>query len=461
MTPNSLHARDIASLVHQQTNLDQHARDGAVIIERGEGCRVWDSEGREYIEAMAGLWCASLGFSERRLADAAHRQMLELPYYHTFFQKGHTPAVELAEKLLQVAPAGMRRVLFQCSGSEANDAAIKLAWLYWGIQGQPGRTKMIGRVRGYHGNTVASVSLSGQPHMHAGFNLPLPGFLHTENPNFYRFSHEGETEEAFSGRMADSLEALIVAEGPETIAAFFAEPVQGGGGAITPPRGYFELIQAVLRKYDILFIADEVICGFGRTGNMWGCDTYGLQPDMVSCAKQLSAAYQPISALMVGERVHEAMLEASRRHGSFGHGYTYGGHPVACAVALETLRIYEERDIVGHVRAVSPAFLDGLAAYADHPLVGDVRGVGLIAGVELVADKATRAPFPAGAGVGLRVQAGCEAAGLIVRAIGDRIAFTPPLIMDEAEIAVMCGRFGQGLDAAWRGMQGAPGLAAE
>jgi len=455
MTPNSLHARDIASLVHQQTNLDQHARDGAVIIERGEGCRVWDSEGREYIEAMAGLWCASLGFSERRLADAAHKQMLELPYYHTFFQKGHTPAVELAEKLLQVAPAGMRRVLFQCSGSEANDAAIKLAWLYWGIQGQPGRTKMIGRVRGYHGNTVASVSLSGQPHMHAGFNLPLPGFLHTDNPNYYRFSHEGETEEAFSGRMADSLEALIVAEGPETIAAFFAEPVQGGGGAITPPRGYFELIQAVLRKYGILFVADEVICGFGRTGNMWGCDTYGLQPDMVSCAKQLSSAYQPISALMVGERVHEAMLEASRRHGSFGHGYTYGGHPVACAVALETLRIYEERDIVGHVRAVSPAFLDGLAAYADHPLVGDVRGVGLIAGVELVADKATRAAFPAGAGVGLRVQAGCEAAGLIVRAISDRIAFTPPLIMDEAEIAEMCGRFGQGLDAAWRGMQGA------
>ena len=461
MTPNSLHARDIACLVHQQTNLDQHARDGAVIITRGEGCRVWDSEGKQYIEAMAGLWCASLGFSERRLADAAHRQMLELPYYHTFFQKGHAPAIELAEKLLSVAPAGMRRVLFQCSGSEANDAAIKLAWLYWGVQGQPGRTKMIGRVRGYHGNTVASVSLSGQPHMHAGFNLPLPGFLHTDNPNFYRFSHEGETEEGFSQRMAESLEALIVAEGPDTIAAFFAEPVQGGGGAITPPRGYFEGIQAVLRKYGILFVADEVICGFGRTGNMWGSDTYSLQPDMVSCAKQLSAAYQPISALMVGGRVHEAMLEASRRHGSFGHGYTYGGHPVACAVALETLRIYEERDIVGHVRSVAPAFLDGLAAYAGHPLVGDVRGVGLIAGVELVADKAARTPFPPGSEVGLRVQGACEAAGLIVRAIGDRIAFTPPLIIDAAEIGEMCRRFGQGLDAAWREMQAAPSLAAE
>ena len=461
MTPNSLHARDIASLVHQQTNLDQHARDGGMIITRGEGCRVWNSEGREYIEAMAGLWCASLGFSERRLADAAHKQMLELPYYHTFFQKGHAPAVELAEKLLSVAPPGMARVLFQCSGSEANDAAIKLAWLYWGMQDQPQRTKMIGRVRGYHGNTVASVSLSGQPHMHAGFNLPLPGFVHADNPNYYRFSHDGETEEAFSQRMADNLEALIQAEGPGTIAAFFAEPVQGGGGAITPPRGYFAAIQAVLRRHDILFIADEVICGFGRTGNMWGCDTYDLQPDMVSCAKQLSAAYQPISALMVNARVHRAMLEASRRHGTFGHGYTYGGHPVACAVALETLRIYEERDIVGHVRSVSPAFLDGLAAYADHPLVGDVRGVGLIAGVELVADKTTRAPFPSSTGIGLKVQAGCEAAGLIIRAIGDRIAFTPPLIIDEAEIAALCDRFGQGLDTAWRDMQSAQSMAAE
>ena len=326
MTPNSLHARDIASLVHQQTNLDHHARDGALIIQRGEGCRVWDSEGREYIEAMAGLWCASLGFSERRLADAAHRQMLELPYYHTFFQKGHTPAVELAEKLLSVAPAGMHRVLFHAAGRRRT-TRDQAGLLLLGHPGPAGADKMIGRVRGYHGNTVASVSLSGQPHMHAGFNLPLPGFVHTENPNYYRFSHEGETERAFGGRMADSLEALIVAEGPETIAAFFAEPVQGGGGAITRRGGYFERIQAVLRKYGILFVADEVICGFGRTGNMWGCDTYDLQPDMVSCAKQLSSAYQPISALMVGEQVHEAMLEASRRHGTFGHGYTYWRAP--------------------------------------------------------------------------------------------------------------------------------------
>ncbi len=460
MQPNSLHARDIASLVHQQTDLDRHSREGAVLMDRGEGCRVWDTEGREYIEAMAGLWCASLGFSERRLADAAHRQMLKLPYYHTFFAKGHEPAVELAERLLAVAPPGMARVLFQCSGSEANDAAIKLAWNYWGVQGQPQRRKFIGRVRGYHGNTVATASLSGQPHMHQGFGLPLPGFVHADNPNYYRFYEAGESEEAFSARMAANLEALIQAEGPETIAAFFGEPVQGGGGAITPPRGYWPAIQAVLKRHGILLVADEVICGFGRTGSMWGCETYGIEPDMISCAKQLSAAYQPISALLVSTGVHEALLEGSRRYGSFGHGYTYGGHPVACAVAIETLKIYEERDIVGHVRDVAPTFLRGLEAFRGHPLVGDVRGVGLIAGVELMADKAARQPYPAAAGVGGRVQAACERHGLIVRAIGDRIAFTPPLILDHAEAAKLCARFGRGLDAAWAEMQGGPARAA-
>ncbi len=460
MQPNSLHARDIATLIHQQTDLDRHSREGAVLIDRGEGCRVWDTEGREYIEAMAGLWCASLGFSERRLADAAHRQMLKLPYYHTFFQKGHEPAVELAERLLAVAPHGMARVLFQCSGSEANDAAIKLAWNYWGVQGQPQRRKFIGRTRGYHGNTVATVSLSGQPHMHQGFGLPLPGFVHADNPNYYRFHEAGESEEAFSARMAANLEALIQAEGPDTIAAFFSEPVQGGGGAITPPRGYWPAIQSVLKRYGILLVADEVICGFGRTGSMWGCETYGIEPDMISCAKQLSAAYQPISALLVSTGVHEALLEGSRRHGTFGHGYTYGGHPVACAVAIETLKIYEERDIVGHVRDVSPTFLGGLEAFRDHPLVGDVRGVGLIAGVELMADKAARQPYSAAAGGGGRVQAACERHGLIVRAIGDRIAFTPPLILDHAEAAELCARFGRGLDAAWSEMQGKPDLAA-
>ncbi|MDR3510747.1 MAG: aminotransferase [Caulobacteraceae bacterium] len=448
MNRSQLHELDAHSLVHQQTNLYDHQQNGAVLMERGEGVRVWDVEGREYIEAMAGLWSASLGFSEHRLAKAAYDQMLKLPFYHTFFSKGHGPAVELAAKLLSIAPAPMARVLFQCSGSEANDAAIKLAWHYNVMRGKPEKRKIIGRVRGYHGNTVAAASLSGQPHMYAGFNLPLPGFIHADNPNYYRFGEQGESEEQFSARMAERLEALILAEGPDTIAAMFVEPVQGGGGAITPPRGYFEAIQPILKRHDILLCVDEVICGFGRTGNLWGSETYGIAPDMLSCAKQLSAAYQPISALLISEPIFESLIEGSKRNGSFGHGYTYGGHPVPCAVALEVLKIYEERDILGHVRAMSLIFLGELEKLREHPLVGDVRGVGLIAGVELVQDRATKAPYPDAVKAGPEVERACLEHGLIVRAIGDRIAFTPPLIIDQAEIVEMAARFHKGLDTA-------------
>ena len=452
MRPNSLHAADIAHFVHQQTDLAEQSH-GAVLMARGEGVHVFDTEGREYIEAMAGLWCASLGFSEKRLADAAYKQLLSLPYYHTFFQKGHEPAVRLAEQLIELAPPGLTHVLFQCSGSEANDAAIKLIWYFNNMRGQPAKKKLIGRIRGYHGNTVATASLSGQPHMQADFDLPLGDrFLHVMNPNYYRAHEPGETELQFSARCAAELEALIEREGPGTIAAFFAEPVQGGGGAITPPEGYFQAIIPILKRHDILFVADEVICGFGRTGRMWGCDTYGITPDILTSAKQLTAAYQPLSATLISASIHAALVEGSKKHGSFGHGFTYGGHPVACAVALETLAIYAERDMLGHVQRVSPAFLDGLAAFRGHPLVGDVRGVGLIAGVELMADKANRTPFQPGQKIGLLVQQKCHEAGLVVRAIGDRIAFTPPLIITEAEIAEMCRRFGEGLDAAWMAM---------
>ncbi|WP_431301494.1 aminotransferase [Sediminicoccus sp. BL-A-41-H5] len=454
MRPNSLHAADIAHFIHQQTDLADHHEHGAVLMARGEGVHVFDTEGREYIEAMAGLWCASLGFSEKRLADAAYKQLLALPYYHTFFQKGHEPAVRLAEKLIEMAPGNLTHVLFQCSGSEANDAAIKLIWYYNNQRGKPSKKKLIGRIRGYHGNTVATASLSGQPHMQADFDLPYGDrFLHISNPNYYRAHEPGETELQFSARMAAELEALIEREGPENIAAFFAEPVQGGGGAITPPEGYFQAIQPILKKHDILFVADEVICGFGRTGHMWGCQTYGITPDILTCAKQLTAAYQPLSATLISAPIQEALIQGSKKHGSFGHGFTYGGHPVACAVGLETLAIYAERDMVGHVQRVSPAFLGGLAAFRGHPLVGDVRGVGLIAGVELMADKTTRTPFDPARKVGVLVQQKCHEAGLVVRAIGDRIAFTPPLIMTEAEIALMCRRFGQGLDAAWMAMR--------
>lgn len=448
MIANSHDLVDRAALIHQQTDLAAYQESGGTIMQKGEGVYVYDENGNKYLEAMAGLWCASLGFSEKRLADVAYRQLLELPYYHTFFAKSHVPGAELADRLLAIAPKGMSKVMFQCSGSEANDAAIKLVWYYNNALGRPRKKKIIGRVRGYHGNTVASVSVSGQPHMQGDFDVPLPMFRHTENPHWYRFHEEGESEEAFSQRMADALETLILAEGPDTVAAFFAEPVQGGGGAITPPKGYFEKIQPILKKYDILFVADEVICGFGRTGNMWGSETYGLEPDMVSCAKALSASYQPISALMINDKIYQAMISESKKLGTFGHGFTYGGHPVACAVALETLKIYDERDILGHVRKVSPLMQDGLKATEDHPLVGNARGIGLIAGVEIMADKAKRIPFAPEQKAGVVVQDECQKAGLIVRAIGDRIAFTPPLIITAAEIDEMLTKFRKGLDGA-------------
>ena len=445
---NSPHARDQRYLVHQQTELKTYREQGGTLMARGNGIHVIDESGKEYIEAMAGLWCASLGFSEKRLAEAGYKQLLDLPYYHTFFDKGHLASVDLAEKLLSIAPKSMSRALFQCSGSEANDAAIKLVWYYHNAIGKPEKKKIIGRERGYHGNTVASVSVSGQPHMRAGFDIPLPMFKHTDNPHYYRFHNEGETEEQFSDRMAANLEALILAEGPDTVAAFFGEPVQGGGGAITPPRTYWEKIQKVLRKYDVLLIADEVIAGFGRTGNMWGCETYGIQPDMISCAKALSAAYQPISALMISDKIYNAVESLSATHGTFGHGFTYGAHPVACAVALETLKIYEERDIVGQVRRVGPAMQAGLEKFRDHPLVGDVRGVGLFTGVELMKDAKARTPWAVEQKVGTMVMDHALRHGLIVRAIGDRIAFTPPLIITEEQIGEMCKRFRLALDDA-------------
>jgi len=459
MRTNSAHQRDTRYLIHQQTNLDDYARDGGVLMARGDGVYVIDDRGNRYLEAMAGMWCASLGFSEKRLAEAAYKQMLELPYYHTF-NRAHMPSIDLAEKLIEIAPKvsdadPLAHVLLQCSGSEANDTAIKLIWYYFNAIGRPQKKKIIGRQRGYHGNTVATVSLSGQPHMHRDFDLPLGDrFLHTENPHYYRYAEPGESEEAFAERLAQQLEALILAEGPDTIAAFFAEPVQGGGGAITPPATYFERVQAILKKYEILFLVDEVICGFGRTGNMWGAETYGIKPDLLTCAKALSASYQPISALLVTDAIYEAMLSQSRKLGTFGHGFTYAGHPVACAVALETLKVYEEDGIVERVRALAPRMKAGLEALRDHPLVGDVRGVGLMYGVELVADKRTRVPFDPKLKVGQLVLVECQKVGLIVRAIEDRIAFTPPLIITEAQIDEMCGLFRRGLDAAWAGLRG-------
>jgi 4-aminobutyrate--pyruvate transaminase len=444
--PNSPHARDIASLVHPQTNLRKHLDIGPTIMTKGQGIRVFDDAGRDFIDGAAGLWCASLGFGVERLARVAYEQMKNIGYYHTYRHTSNTVAIDLAEKLLQIAPVPMSRVLLQCSGSEANDTAIKLVWYYWNAVGKPERRKIIARHMAYHGSTCAAVSLSGKPDMHADVGLPFAPFKHTEFPHYYRLHRDGETEEQFSTRMAEALEKMIVEEGPETIAAFWAEPVMGAGGGILPPQGYFEKVQTVLRKYDILFVADEVICGFGRTGNMWGSQTFDLQPDMISCAKAISAGLQPISAVLINQRVFDAMLQESDKLGSFAHGYTHAGHPVTAAVALETLKIYEEMDIVGHVRRVEPTFLGKLKALEAHPLVGDVRGCGLLAGLEIVQDKVTRAAHPAALSVAARLETNARKHGLIARFIGNRIAFSPPLIITEAEVEEMVHRLALALD---------------
>src|ERR1700689_1206397 len=392
--------RDIATTIHPYTNLKLHETEGPLVMTGGNGVFVSDEAGKSYLEGLAGLWCASLGFSEKRLAEAAYRQMLKLPFYHTFAHKATDIGIELAEKLLSIAPVPMSKVFFVNSGSEANDTVVKLVWYYNNAIDRPRKKKIISRTKAYHGVTVASASLTGLPNNHRDFDLPIANILHVDCPHFYRFGLPGETEEEFASRMADSLEQRILSEGPETVAAFIAEPIMGAGGVLLPPATYWEKIQAVLKKYDVLLIADEVICAFGRTGEMWGSTTYGIEPDMITCAKALSAAYLPIGAVMVAPTIYDALVKESEKIGVFSHGFTYSGHPVSSAVALETLKIYEQDDILSHVRRIAPRMQAGLRKFADHPLVGEVRGVGLIGAVELVADKATKVPFDAVLGIG-------------------------------------------------------------
>ncbi len=445
---NSAAARDIANVLHPYTDLKMHQEVGPVVITQGEGVRVWDDNGKEYIEAVAGLWCASLGFDNERLVQAAANQMRKLPFYHGFGAKSHEPCIDLAELLIQRAPVPMSKVFFANSGSEANDSAIKMIWYFNNAVGRPKKKKIIGRVKGYHGITLASSSLTSIPHNHRSFDVPLPGFIHTICPHYYRGAEPGESEEAFASRCADELERLILAEDPNTVAAMFAEPVMGAGGVIVPPDGYFEKIQAVCRKYDILFVADEVICGFWRTGNYWGSQTFNIQPDIITTAKALSSSYLPISAVMVNDRVFQGLASESNAIGTFGHGFTYSGHPVPAAVAIETLKIYDETDIGSHVREVGPYMQRALRdRFADHPLVGEVRGIGLIGAIELVADKNTRQNFDPTAKIGARWVKLGEQNGVISRAVpGDILCFSPPLIITAAEIDRMVDAVGRALD---------------
>ena len=441
---------DIAHHLHPYTQLRALEREGPLVIVQGDGVHVIDEHGKRYLEAMSGLWCASLGFSETRLADAASRQLRRLPYYHSFNGKVPGPVTDLVAKLAQWAPTpALRegRLLFANSGSESNDTAFKLVRYVHNARGEPLKKKIIARQKGYHGVTAAAASLSGLPSMHQHFDLPLPGVLRVSAPHFYGNAQPGESEAAFVDRLVAELEELIAREGPETIAAFIAEPVQGAGGVIVPPAGYFPRVQALLKRHRILFIVDEVITGFGRLGQPFGTHVYDLQPDLLTVAKQMTSAYVPMSALFVSDAVYQTVADASAGVGTFGHGYTYSGHPLACAMALETLKIYESDDIVGHVQRVGPRLQAGLRRFAGHPRVGEARGLGLIGALELAEDPASRKPFDPQRGVGAAFVRHAQARGMITRYLGgDVIAFSPPLIIREAEIDALLEKTALALD---------------
>ncbi|MEX0407583.1 aspartate aminotransferase family protein [Aquibium sp. LZ166] len=444
--PNSPHARDKAYALHPYTNARAHERRGPTVIESGKGIYVRDDQGNEYIEGLAGLWSVAVGFGEERLVEAAAAQMRRLPYYHSFSHKANNPAIDLAEKVASLAPAGLNRVFFANSGSEANDTVVKLLWYFNNARGRPQKKKIISRIRGYHGITVASGSMTGLPWNHRDFDLPLPNFLHTACPHHYRHAWEGESEEEFASRLAGQLEQLILAEGPATIAAFIGEPVMGAGGVLVPPRTYWQKVQAVCRKYDVLIIADEVITGFGRTGRMFGCELFDIKPDMLVLSKQITSSYLPLSAIVISDELYAGIADNSDRLGNFGHGFTTSGHPVATAVALENIRIIEEDGLVANAAAMGERLQAGLGELRDHPMVGEVRGVGLIAAVELVADPATKRAFDPLGKVGAAFFERGHGHGLIVRAVQDSIALCPPLIINAEQVDEVLKRFRLTLD---------------
>jgi len=438
--------RDVQSVLHPYTNLVKFRETGPMIIERGQGVRVYDEQGKDYIEAMAGLWCTALGWGDNELAETAAEQMRKLSFGHLFGGKSHEPAIALAEKLKEVAPFPVGKVFFANSGSEANDTQVKLYWYASNARGETKKKKILSRNKAYHGVTLASASLTGLANNHRSFDLPFDFARFAECPHYYHAAEPGETELQFSARMGANLDALIQKEGPDTIAAMIAEPVMGAGGVILPPEGYFDQVVRVLGKHGIPLIADEVITGFGRTGNWFGATTYGFEPDSMSIAKALSSAYLPISAVLLSPELSEIVEQESGKIGTFGHGFTYSGHPVSAAVALKTIEIYQRRDLVGHVRHVAPLFQKRLRALSEHPLVGEAVGVGLIGAIELVADKATKRNFEPAKQAGATFGNFAQEEGLIVRPLlGDRIALCPPLVITEGEIGELFDRLERAL----------------
>jgi len=420
-----------------------------VTVERGEGCYVWDNHGNKYLEGLAGLWCTALGYGNQEVIATATEQMNKLTFNHMFGGKTHQVAIDLADKLADMIPMKDAVISFGNSGSDANDTHIKLLRYYHEAIGKPHCRKIIARERSYHGVTVAAASLTGLPVTQNHFDLPVDalGILRTDHPHYYRGKQGEETEVEFVDRIVGNLEAMILREGPDTIAAFIAEPITGASGVIVPPEGYYQKVQAVLNRYDIMFWADEVITGFGRTGSDFGCNAMGIEsPDMMTFAKQLSSAYMPISASAINREMYTAMIEQTATAGAFGHGYTYSGHPVACAVALKVLEIYQ-RDEIFEKAAITGKYLQKrLAEFSDHPLVGEVRGSGLLGAIELVADKKTGQPFVGGA-VGGYAQKMAQDSGLLIRAVaGSSLGFCPPLIITEPQIDELIGKVSIALD---------------
>jgi 4-aminobutyrate--pyruvate transaminase len=436
----------MSAVIYPTTNLMATEQ---MVIERGEGVYVYDSQGKQYLEGMAGLWCTGLGYGNRELIDCISEQLGKLSFTHMFSGKTHQPGIDLADKLAAMVPVKDAKVFFGNSGSDANDTHIKLLRYYFDVIGKPQKHKIITRDRAYHGVTVAAGSLTSLPANLAHFDAPLEalGILRTDHPHYYRGSRDGESEAQFVARITDNLEQLILREGADTIAAFIAEPITGASGVIVPPAGYYEKVQAILDKYDILFWADEVITAFGRTGKVFGCETTNIrEPDQMTFAKQLSSAYYPISAAVIRGDIYEAMREPSAKVGVFGHGYTYSGHPVGCAAALKTLEIYERDKLYAHAAEMGEYLQGKLAELREHERVGEVRGAGLIAAVELVEDKATRAPAN---DMAKRVTQLCQDNGLIVRNVaGCALALCPPLVISRAQVDELVDKLARSIDQA-------------
>ena len=433
---NSWEQRDMASVFHGFTDLGTLNANGPVVLTHGEGIHVYDVHGNGYMDANSGLWNNVAGFNHQGLIDTICEQARRFPGYHAFFGRIADTTVALSEKLVEVSPFEEGKVYYTNSGSEANDTMVKMLWMLHRRNGQPQRRKIISRLNAYHGVTAVSASMTGKAY-NAEFGLPLPGFLHADCPHYWRFGLDGETEQEFSLRLARNLEELIIKEGPDTIAGMWAEPVMGAGGVIPPSDGYFEAIRPILRKYGIPLIADEVITGFGRTGETWGSDKYNMQPDAIIASKCITAGYFPMGAIILGKALSDEMIRVSEEAEEFPHGFTAGGNPLGSAVALKALQVLEEEGLLENVNRVSPRFMERLHRLGEHKYAGEARGVGLMGAVELVADKQTKAPLPGDLQVSERIANKALTKGLICRPLGAAIVLGPPFIITEAQIDEM------------------------